>query len=249
MTAHYRTQTFFTFFRRRVANIKKLHEQPPQLDYWGPETHVLAFVAIDALANHWAVTFEPTIARGQDRERLSRFLLKHGDADIFSRFSTSDFIRRALAEGFTSDLIDHIKPFRKPLISGAIRHWRMEPLSSAVTGSTELLRAFPAHHPTRRSKKGNPSPLDAAQWISRSRFSEVFYSEFRSSWVHTYSGGKGTDPSWKGDNNHDPRYMNWNEAPNERLVFPVPYLLKLLSTCVGSFEAECCQAGHGPVER
>ena len=249
MTEHYPINTFFTFFRRRVANIENLHNQPPQLDHWEPETHVLAFVAVDALANHWAATFEPDIARGQDRERLSRFLLKHGDANIFSRFSTSDFIRRAHVEGFDQKLIDQVKPFRKPLTPGAMRGWNMEPRSSDVTESEELLNAFPTHHPTNRSKNGNPSSLNAAQWVSRSRFGDVFYSEFRSSWVHTYTGGKGTSTGWKGDNHKEPRYMNWEGPPNERLVFPVPYLLKLLSMCIDCFEAECSQAGHGPIER
>lgn len=226
-------ETFFAFFRKRVQHAKNLCAPGQAYAPMEPDLHVLISAGLDSLAMYWAKTFSPTLLRGSGGFRMGEFLLRHGDARIFTKCSAPNLLTRATAEGkaLRSDIARYLSN-EGP--AGTVRFWQHDP------DLAQVIRDL--------SRKG----ADAG-WLQRSRYGELLYKEYRCMWVHQFQPSPKLADGYDPDE-PEPRYQNKLVPRSDNtiqrvqlLMFSRAFLLKTYETVVEAFANECISSGTAPV--
>lgn len=227
-----KAEVFFNWFRRRVANVRRLDHEPDLRDMFAPEQHVLVATALDALAKYWAETFSVQLAKRKDaKRRMGEFLHACGGSDIFSRCSHGDLLRRArpdhhYLEALSTVLAEDPKCWQ-------LRHWQDDPEFQTLKSNVDLKAAGLTE-----------------EWLRESRFGEVIYRDLRSAWVHELQAASHlSSGTWKPERTepwYDNRYEQRTESDDyyheRRLVLPLAFLITTLERAVQNFEEACAVA-------
>jgi hypothetical protein len=227
---------FFDFFRRRVANIEALGAMSAGgVDSsWrssvDADQHVLIATGLDSLANHWAKT--TGIRKLRNGERFARFLSNHGSHLSFDRLAIPHLLARAVREQ-RNDMTTRFQGWMRGFAHGLVRKWPDDPETESVLNSSDS--------------------EEDREWIRRSGYGRVLYSDYRCGWLHEFQApalASDYDASTK-----EPRYQNlstFEGTPVPRLIqhrrpyFPKDFLLETYRRAVGSFERECKDRGTCP---
>jgi hypothetical protein len=224
----YDSNQFFDFWRRRVDNARWLREQARSLD---PEIQLVVTAGLDALANHWAATFEPGLNANSSPKgrRLHEFLTMHGDGPVFRKVSVPDLVRRG--HEASSPVEEHARRNFGSLQRGRVRYWDDDPDAAIVFADGPLMAAAPS-----------------LRWVEKSRYAEILYSALRCGWVHEFNPERTTSAAYE-DERGRPRYQNYASGVPQRLVFPVDYLIMVWDACISGFEERCHALGISPIAR
>lgn len=235
------TAWFFNFYRQRLANVAALASgdlkvpigRPEVAASFDPEVHVLVAAGLDSLARHWGHTFNKGLGA---RTRMGEFLAIHGGHAAFLKCSAPHLLLRAKA---FPDLIPAVRRYlgNEKFTGGNVRHWHHDPDYAVV-----------AADPPFASVDRKPF------WPRSSRYGELLYTEYRTSWLHEYRASINLASDHEESDRIEPSYenMNWSRprpgrpSRMQRPRFTKGFLLATYNVAIESFERECRSAGVAP---
>jgi len=200
---------FFRFFRSREKNIRLLGEFDARFDV---EQHVVLSAVLDSLAAYWE-KIEGKKKPISGRKRMQRFLLKHAQADIWSRCSHSNLrLRAAHLPSKQRTAIEEVFPSRNR--TSAIRDFEIDPTLDEVLAYPQLKAAGIKE-----------------DWLEGSNYAQLLYKEYRNGWIHALDPGMKIDVS---NSRAKPYYVNYNGRYD--LIMPKQFIIETLSVALDSLE-------------
>jgi len=243
MTTHSPTDTraFFDYWRFRADFIGQL--SLPQHHH---EANVLAFAALDSLANLWALAFNKTDLKKHAR-RFGEFVATcAARPDVFDRVSLP-YLRwcaNTKPPSFPANALDILQSYGAPPQPPPPYSWearKCRSLSDDPTVSTLLATGL---GPVAQAKDGSGRPL--SDWLCDSRFGEIAYREFRCAWLHEGRPGEATH-SFNLGTDTEPTYLTNDYSTPPQINFPVPFLVATLRACIDHFEQLALAKGFDPI--
>jgi hypothetical protein len=235
-----RIQNFFHWFRQRHANVVALSTAiPPEFEgrstSFIPEQYLMIGAHVDALANHWATAFKPSVTKYSHADRMQDFLHEHANSTgVFGRVCAPlllDEIRRNYPH--------FLGPFSRAV---GMHHDPQGP---------EPVRSLD-DDPDLVTVQGHPALQDAAlqKTVLKYRFGVVVYREIRNIWVHeTVESMKVAHPladtvfRYQNMTTFDEKMMPTRSQP---LVLPIAKLLNVYAEALDSFERACVDRRINP---
>jgi len=233
------TARFFDYWRERVEFVASL-----PLPARHHEANVLAFAALDSLANLWARAVART--GGPAARRFGEFLITHGGrGDVFERVSLPYMRWRATekSSGFptaTLHLLRTCGAATAPPGPYTEEARRLRSLSDDPTIAALLTGPLASVAMAVDAKSGR----SLADWLLDARLGEIAYVEYRCSWLHEGRAGEATHSFDFGDT--EPTYLSNDYTIPPRIRFPLPFVVTLLRNCIDGFQREVGASGVDP---
>lgn len=199
---------FFRFFRNRLRNIRLLGEFDERFDV---EQHVSLAAALDSLAAYWERIEAKKAKNG--RKRMQRFLATHAQNNIWSRCCFVDLLFRATKLQPNQQKALNEALSRRPQMFEVVT-FEIDPYLDELVNSSLLQRA----------------KIDR-EWLEHSNYAQLFYKEYRNSWLHALDPGMKIDESAFRD---VPYYHSFRGK--HELVLPKQFIVETLATVLDSLE-------------
>jgi hypothetical protein len=248
-------RAFFRWFRCRLANASAIStlsspsSEPFASTDFLPDQHVLIGSGIDALANAWADAFRPDLAKPgvAGARRWSTFLEENAnESGIFGRVSAPLLAERLEEKNPPNASAANVvrRVCRDEDHSGRVRFTEEDPAHASLIANDEI------------------AALGIRSDIDRSRFGEILYREYRCQWAHRLYSSDRLAPSdydlkisrWAPEYDHRVRYNNvtvmgpdGSRRHRRRLLFSLPWLLRVYEAAIDSFERRCLDERKDPL--
>jgi hypothetical protein len=236
-------RAFFDYWRSRADFIGQLSLLPEHHH----EANVLAFSALDSLANLWALAFNKTDLKKKHARRFGEFVAAcAARPDVFDRISLPYLRWRANTKtpSFPANALHILQTYSAPLQSPPPYSWearKCRSLSDDPTVSTLLATGLA---PVAQAKDGAGRPL--SDWLLDSRFGEIAYREFRCAWLHEGRPGEATH-SFNLGTDTEPSYLTNDYSTPPQINFPTPFLVATIRACIDHFEQQVLANGLDPI--
>lgn len=235
-------RTFFNYWRSRADFISQL--TLPQHHH---EASVLAFSALDSLANLWAVAFNRPDLKKKHLRRFGEFVAACADRpDIFDRISLPylRWLANTKPPSFPHNALHILQTLGAPPHPPSQDSWearKCRSLSDDPTVSTILATDLA---PVAQTKDRSGRSL--SDWLLDCRFGEIAYRECRCAWLHEGRPGEATHDFNLGTNT-EPTYITNDYSSPPQISFPTPFLVVTTRTCIDNFERQALANSIDPI--
>lgn len=243
----YRIDRFFAWYFQRLANLESLTSTTPpaphhHLPTYEPDQHVLIGAGLDSLAKHWARAFPKPPRPSKHGPRMQAFLVENANSMGIWHRAAAPMLRAAAMKR------------KQPTWAQAIAN------AAGCQETYGLVRGY-EDDPPLDDLTTHPSIIEAkvpAGFIEEFLHGRVLYREYRCGWLHEFDRSEELAPhGWDGG---PPRYQNILlpsadvSTPEQirrkhRLVFSLPFLLKVYREAITTFKDRCLRESADPVPR